>query len=136
MTGAEACMTIQPFYNLFSAKRRDWEKGFDALADDWKAYYGNTEYRDKAQTRQFLEMLFTQVPDIEVSIKHISVEGDQIAVRSELTGTPIADSVLWGKATGKSFRIMTIDFNRVRGDKLVELFHAEDWISAQQQLKE
>lgn len=135
MTHEEARAAIEPFYNLFSATQRDWDKGFAVLADDWKSYYGNTDYRNKEDTRVFLKGFFQQIPDIEVVIKHISVDGDFISVRSELTGTPVADSNFWGKATGKSFRIMTIDFNRVSGGKLVDLYHSEDWLTAQDQLK-
>jgi prenyltransferase beta subunit/predicted ester cyclase len=135
MTHEEARAAIQPFYNLFSAKRRDWEKGLAVLADDWKAYYSNTEYRGKAQTREFLQGFFDQIPDIEVTIHHLSVDGEYISVRSELTGTPISDSVFWGAATGKSFRIMTIDFNRICCGKLIELYHSEDWLTAREQLK-
>ena len=125
---------IEPFYNLFRADKRDWEKGFASLADDWKSYDGNDTYRNKADTRGFLEGLFSQVPDINVENLQVMVEGDWIAVRSELTGTPSGE--FFGVPhTGRSFHIMAIDFNRHKDGKLVELYHDENWLIAIAQLR-
>lgn len=134
MTHKEAMAIIEPFYNLFRTEKRDWDKGMAALADDWKAYYTNDEYRSKEETRPFLQGLFDLVPDIDVEIKQIVVDGDIVAARCELSGTPKSDFMV--PYSGKSFRIMTIDTHRVNKDgKIVELFHCEDWQTAIAQLK-
>ena len=134
ITHEEALALIEPFYNLFRADKRDWEKGFASLADDWKSYDGNDTYRNKADTRGFLEGLFSQVPDINVENLQVMVEGDWIAVRSELTGTPSGEFFGVPHA-GRSFHIMAIDFNRHKDGKLVELYHDENWLIAIAQLR-
>jgi len=132
MTHEEALAIIEPFYDLFRADKRDWDKGFDALADDWKSYYTNKEYRTKADTKPYLEGLFRIVPDMNVDIQNVSVDGEYITVRSELSGTPKEEFMV--PYSGNSFSIMTIDFNRVRDGKIVELHHLEDWGTAIKQL--
>ncbi len=132
MTNEEALSILEPFYNLFRAQKRDWNKALESLDDSWKAYYSNNEYRDKNDTQQCLQGFFDLIPDINVEIKQISVDNDVIAVRSELTGTPKGDFLV--PYTGRSFKIMTVDFNRVKDGKLVELYHSEDWETARQQL--
>lgn len=134
ITHEQALAIIEPFYNLFRADKRDWEKGFDSLADDWRSYDGNDTYRNKEETRAFLEGFFAAVPDINVENIQVIVEGDWIAVRSELTGTPSGE--FFGVPhSGRKFRIMAIDFNRHKDGKLVELYHCEHWALAVTQLR-
>lgn len=134
LTHDQAMAIIEPFYNLFRSDKRDWDKGFAALADDWKSWDGNDTFRSKADTRKFLEGLFEMVPDIQVKNLQIIVEGDWIAVRSELSGTPQKE--FFGvPPSGRSFHIMAVDFNRVRDGKLAELYHCENWAIAVSQLR-
>lgn len=135
LTHEEARELITPFYNLFRADKRDWEAGFACLADDWKSWDSNSNHRGKAETRQFLEgFLFDVVPDMNVENLQFVVEGDWIAVRSELTGTPIKE--FFGvPPSGRSFHIIAMDFNRVENGKLAELYHAEHWLGAIAQLR-
>lgn len=134
ITHQEALAIIEPFYNLFRPNKRDWEKGMGSLVDDWKSYDGNTTFRTKAETRPFLEGLFSAVPNINVVNLQVTVEDDWIAVRSELTGTPSGD--FFGVPhSGRSFHIMAVDFNRFKDGKLVELFHCENWAIAVSQLR-
>lgn len=133
MEQAEARALIDPFYNLFRADERDWDKGFAVLAEDWRSYYTNDLYRTKADTRPYIEGLFEIVPDINVTILQTVVEGQSIAVRSELTGTPKTDFMV--PYSGKTFSIMTIDIHTVGDDgRLHTLHHLEDWGTAIQQL--
>lgn len=134
LTAERALEIITPFYNLFRADKRDWEAGFASLTDDWKSYDGNDTFRGKEQTRGFLEGLFAAVPDINVVNLHVMVQGDWVAVRSELTGTPSGD--FFGVPhTGRSFHIMACDFNRIEGNQVAELFHCENWAIAIAQLR-
>ena len=88
----------------------------------------------KADTRGFLEGLFATVPDIQVHNLQLVVQGDWIAVRSELTGTP--QSEFFGVPySGRSFHIMAVDFNRVKDSKVAELYHCENWAIAVAQLQ-
>ncbi len=130
----EALALITPFYNLFRTGKRDWEEGMGSLADEWRSYDGNDTFRTKAETRPFLEGLFASVPDIHVENLQLVVQGDWIAVRSELSGTPKGE--FFGVPhTGRSFHIMAADFNRFKDGKLVELFHCENWAIAIAQLR-
>ena len=133
MEQAEARALIDPFYNLFRADERDWEAGFAVLAEDWKSYYTNDLYRTKADTRPYIEGLFEIVPDINVTILQTVVEGNTVAVRSELTGTPNRDFMV--PYSGKTFSIMTIDIHSVTDNgQLQTLHHLEDWGTAIRQL--
>ena len=134
LTHDQALAVIAPFYDLFRADKRDWDKGMDSLAHDWKSYDGNDTFRDKTETRKFLEGFFAAVPDIHVENLQVIVEGEWIAVRSELTGTPKGE--LFGVPhTGRRFHIMAVDFNRHKDGKLVELLHCENWVIAIAQLR-
>jgi len=134
ITHDHALKIIEPFYNLFRADKRDWDKGFASLDDGWKSWDGNDTFRTKAETRPFLEGLFGIVPDINVVNLQLAIEGDWICVRSELTGTPAKD--FFGvPPSGKKFHIMAVDFNRFEGDKLMELYHCENWAIAIGQLR-
>jgi predicted ester cyclase len=132
MDHTEARAVIEPFYALFRANERDWEKGLAALDDDWKGYYTNGECRTKADTRPYLEGLFGMVPDINVKILQVTADGDVISVRSELSGTPNTDFMV--PHSGKTFSIMTIDLHTVRNGKITSLYHLEDWGTAIKQL--
>lgn len=133
MDRVQARARIEPFYDLFRADRRDWERGLGVLSPDWRAYYTNGAFRAKEETRDYLQGLFDLVPDIDVKMLQVSVDGDVIAVRSELTGTPAGDFMV--PHTGRSFAIMTIDLHTVGSDGLLtELFHVEDWGTAVRQM--
>jgi predicted ester cyclase len=130
----DAQTLIEPFYDLFRSKQRDWDAGFAVLADDWKSYYTNGAYRTKADTRPYIQGLFEQVPDINVEILDLMVDGPKIAVRSELSGTPAGDFMV--PHTGRGFSIMTIDIHQVGPDgRLAVLHHSEDWGTAIRQLQ-
>jgi predicted ester cyclase len=133
MQQTEARSLIEPFYDLFRSDRRDWDKGFAVLADGWRSYYTNTLYRTKDETRPYVEGLFQIVPDMNVEILQLAVDGATIAVRSELSGTPKTDFMV--PYTGRSFSIMTIDLHEVDGDgRIATLHHLEDWGTAIKQL--
>jgi predicted ester cyclase len=130
----EASALIEPFYDLFRSKQRDWEAGFAVLADDWKSYHTNGAYRTKADTRPYIEGLFELVPDINAEILDVVVDGTRIAVRGELSGTPTRDFMV--PHTGRSFSIMTMDIHQVGPDgRLATLHHLEDWGTAVHQLQ-
>jgi predicted ester cyclase len=133
MDHAAARSLIEPFYDLFRSKQRDWDAGFAVLADDWRSYYTNGQFRTKADTRPYIEGLFQTVPDINVEILDLVVDGSSIAVRSELSGTPATDFMV--PHTGRGFSIMTIDIHQVGTDgRLSVLHHLEDWGTAVKQL--
>ncbi|MCK8058465.1 MULTISPECIES: ester cyclase [unclassified Fusibacter] len=138
ITKDRALEIITPFYDLFRSDKRDWEKGFDSLHDDWVSRDGNgpNAFRTKDQTKEYLGNFFKMIPDINVKNLDVFVNGEWIIVRSELTGTPAGDQFLGEPVTGKPFHIMALDMNRVdENGKLVELYHCENWAIAIMQVR-
>jgi 2,4-dienoyl-CoA reductase-like NADH-dependent reductase (Old Yellow Enzyme family) len=75
------------------------------------------------------------IPDLHWAVKDVWRSGDQIVVRGEATGTPVAP--LFGtKPTGKSFRTISIDMFTVRNGKLATAYHVENWAAAMQQISQ
>jgi predicted ester cyclase len=74
------------------------------------------------------------IPDLTWNVEDLHVLGDMIIVRGRAQGTPTGE--FWGaRPTGKSFDTMAIDLFTVRGDKLANCFHIENWMTALDQLK-
>ena len=66
-------------------------------------------------------------------LRPFQVNGDQIIVRGEATGTPKTE--FWGaKPTGKGFKTMALDIFTVKNGKLAFCYHVENWITALQQI--
>src|SRR5438094_851941 len=124
---------------LYDALNRPQEKDVDALLAqachaDYKSYSTNEEWLSRGALAEVFKQIGASVPDLAWSVKDIMVSGDRVVVRGEATGTPTGD--LWGtRPTGKSFRTMAIDVFTVRGDKLAQAYHVENWIGAIQQIK-
>ncbi len=134
ITHEQALAMIEPFYNLWRYDKRDWEKGFACLTDDWRSYDSNDVYRNKEETRTFLEHFFTLLPDIYVTNKQIMVDGDWIAVRSEIIATPSGE-FFRVPHSGRRFHIMAVDlWQHNREGKLRVLYHSEHWVGAIAQL--
>ena len=72
------------------------------LADDWRSYYNNDGYLSKEHTTTFLRRLFNLIPDIDVEIRQLFVNGEFVTVRSALTGTPSDTFMAFPTAVGHS----------------------------------
>lgn len=73
-------------------------------------------------------------PSLEVE-QLASVEaGDRFVVRSRATGTP-RGTFMGVETANRRFEIMTIDMHRVRGGRVTETHHVEDWLGAIGQLR-
>jgi steroid delta-isomerase-like uncharacterized protein len=72
-------------------------------------------------------------PDVKWEIKEVLIAGDRIIVRGEASGTP--SGVFRGiPASGKSFKIMSIDIHTIEDGKIKRSYHVEDWAGAMRQL--
>ena len=72
-------------------------------------------------------------PDIKWEIKEILVAGDRVIVRGEASGTP--SGIFRGiPASGKSFKIMSIDIHTIEDGKIKRSYHVEDWAGAMRQV--
>ena len=74
------------------------------------------------------------VPDLSWSIRDVMVSGNKIIVRGEGRGTPI-ETFRGIAATGRSFRVMSIDIHTVRDGKIAQSYHIEDWAGARRQIQ-
>jgi len=135
LTKSEALELVQPFYDMLSRKATTEEASANLHAD-WISYSSNEQYKTLEQTMGFLGgALPKMIPNINWEIKSIDVTTDnEIVVRGEATGTPAGATFFGQPVTGKSFKIMSIDIHQVKGGKIIESHHIEDWSGALQQL--
>jgi predicted ester cyclase len=75
------------------------------------------------------------IPDMRFEIKEVLIDGNRVAVRGEVSGTP-AEALFGGgiPLSGKSFRIATIDLHTIRDGKICKTYHLENWFAALGQL--
>lgn len=105
-----------------------------ACHPDYKSYSTNTDWLSREQLVDVFKTLGVAVPDLSWEIKDVQTVADQVIVRGEAAGTPVAE--LFGvKPTGKSFRTMSIDVFTVRDGKLASAYHVENWAGALQQIQ-
>ncbi len=131
----QAQKIIAPFYEMLNqpAGKNLQALAEQALAEDWKSYSSETEFKGReafvGQATGFGKL----IPDLKWDIQEILVVGDRVIVRSEASGTPVGP--LFGVTpSGKSFKVMAIDIHTVRDGKAVIAHHVEDWAGAIRQL--
>jgi steroid delta-isomerase-like uncharacterized protein len=73
------------------------------------------------------------LPDIKWEIKEVLIAGDRIIVRGEASGTP-SGTFRGIPASGKSFKIMSIDIHTIEDGKIKRSYHVEDWAGAMRQV--
>ena len=103
------------------------------VAEDWKNYSSNGSFTNQQQFAGQVAGLRRIVPDLVWRIDEIIVSGDKMIVRGQGSGTPVAE-LFGAPVTGRSFAILSIDIHTVRGGRIVETYHLEDWAGALQQL--
>ena len=138
LTEAQARATIAPWYSLFNVATRGDVKTIQeqVLTADYEtcAGYLPGECWDRDTSIKRVSSFATSIPDLKFDIKEVLVAGDRVIVRGEITGTPAGD--LFGVPhTGKSFRIMAVDIQTIKGGKISRTFHMENWLSAIGQLR-
>lgn len=77
------------------------------------------------------------IPDLKWEPVEIIENGNQVVVRSKVTGTPNSpEGKFFGVPTdgSKSFETMSIDIHTVVDGKLVKTNHVEDWATAIKQV--
>ena len=89
---------------------------------------------DAASRLKVVSNFAKSIPDMKFDIKEVLISGNRVIVRGEVSGTP--SGVLFGVPyTGKSFRILAIDIQTVKDDRIVQTYHMENWVSAMGQLR-
>ena len=74
------------------------------------------------------------VPDLQWKPEEIIPVDGRFVVRGTATGTPIGPFFGVDPATGKSFKIMSIDIVTVENGLITHIYHLEDWTGAIAQL--
>ncbi|MER6948106.1 ester cyclase [Nonomuraea sp. NPDC000554] len=73
-------------------------------------------------------------PDLHYEIEHLVTDGDVVAVRTTVTGTHTGP--LFGQPpTGRAFRVTQMQFERIRGGRIVEHWRLTDDTTMTQQLQ-
>ena len=138
LTEARARAIIAPWYSLFNVKTRGDVRAIQerVLTDDYQSCTGYLpgECWGRDTSIKVVGGFATSIPDMTFEIKEVLVANDRVVVRGEVSGTPAGD--LFGVPhTGKSFRIMTIDIQTIRGGRIARTYHLENWLSALRQLR-
>ena len=138
MTEAEARAAIAPLYATFTQPVKGDVKSLleRGTTDDWQSCSGDgsTECRGRDVSVKVFEGFGKAIPNMKHEIKEIIVAGDKIIVRGDLSGTPAGD--FFGVPyTGKSFKIMALDIQTIKGGKIARTHHVEDWAAAINQLR-
>jgi predicted ester cyclase len=134
MTERQAHTLIAPWYALFNvASRGDVRSVQEADYESCSGYLAG-ECWGRETSIEVVSNFANTIPDMTFEIKQMLVAGDRIIVRGEVRGTPAGE--LFGVPhTGKSFRIMAVDIQTIRGGKIAHTFHMENWLSAVGQLR-
>ncbi len=136
MNTTEARSLIAPFYEALNAPAsKDVRALVEGLASPtWRSFAG--EAASKSRDEFILQVIgFGKlIPDLCWEIQEVFSDGDRIIVRSEASGTPVAD-FMGVPHGGKRFSVMTIDIHTVEAGKLVRAHHVEDWAGALRQLR-
>ena len=136
MNTTEARSLIAPFYEALNAPAsKDVRALVEGLASPtWRSFAG--EAASKSRDEFILQVIgFGKlIPDLCWEIQEVFSDRDRIIVRSEASGTPVAD-FMGVPHGGKRFSVMTIDIHTVEAGKLVRAHHVEDWAGALRQLR-
>ena len=128
---------VAPFYqqaltvNSETTSRAVLER---VLADSFRSVNGQ-EVKDKATLMGQVEFFWQLIPDLRWEPKDVVVVGNKVVVRSVATGSPQGSFMGLQLDGSKSFKIDTIDIHTIEDDRIVEVYHLEDWATAIRQLK-
>ena len=138
LTEAQARTIIAPWYSLFNVASRGDVKTIQeqVLTADYESCSGYLpgECWGRETSIKVVGNFANSIPDMKFDIKEVLVADDRVIVRGEVTGTPSGD--LFGVPhTGRSFRMMAIDIQTIKGGKIAKTYHIENWLSALGQLR-
>ena len=92
--------------------------------------------KSKPEFIAHLQEMRARVPDLTWRVEEMLVDGNRVAVRSLLSGSPVGTFLGVNDLDGsKSFLIWAVDIHSVEDGKIECTHHVEDWISAVAQLQ-
>jgi predicted ester cyclase len=135
-SAADVPPVIKTFYANFSVppSAPNAELIAATTTEDWQSCSAEDKCRGRDVSAKVFAGFAKAVPNMKHEIKDVAVMGDRIVVRGLLSGTPSGD--FFGVPhTGRSFSIMTIDIQEMRGNRIARTWHVEDWADATAQLR-
>ena len=137
MTHERAREIVLPFYThalTVNAATTSTEVLERILADDFQSVNGQ-ETKSKATLVGQVAFFWKLIPHLRWEPQEVLVDGNKVVVRSIATGSPRGAFMGLELDGSKSFRIDTIDIHEVEGDRIVRVYHLEDWATAIKQLR-
>lgn len=140
ITEIEAKAIIEQWYRLFnrpdaSEVRRIYDQVTTA---DYRSLSGDgaAESWERETSIRVVQSFATNIPDMHFAIRDVLVSGNQVAVRGEVSGTPV-HPLFAGRIplSGKSFKVLTVDIHTIFEGKIQKTYHLENWFAAAQQLQ-
>lgn len=132
--------TVLPFYEkalTVNNETNPAEVLTELLADGFVSY-GTVDNKTSEQLIGQLCFFWQMIPDLVWAPVEIIENGNQVIVRSKITGTPNSpEGKFFGVPTNgsKSFETMSIDIHTIENGKIVKVNHIEDWATALKQVK-
>ena len=106
------------------------------LANDFVSY-GTVDNKTTDELIGQLQFFWVMIPDLVWAPQEIIESGNQVVVRSKITGTPNSpEGKFFGVPTdgSKSFETMSIDIHTIENGKITKVNHIEDWATALKQV--
>jgi predicted ester cyclase len=135
LTVDEARAVVAPLYDALNqpAKKDVATLLETATSPNWQSCGANDQCAPRERVIAGVKSRGETIPDLKWEIKELIVAGNEVIVRGEASGTPVAP-LYDVPPTGKGFKIMSIDIHTIEARKIVRSHHIEDWAGAMRQV--
>lgn len=103
------------------------------LAENFQAINAK-EIKGKVQFIKDIQGVWKVIPDLKWEPQEILQDGNRIIVRSICSGTPKGEFLGMMRDGTKSFKTMSIDIYTIENEKIVKVYHIEEWTTAMAQM--
>ena len=135
LTADEARTVVAPLYDALNqpAKKDVATLLEKAAGPSWLSCGSNDQCAPRERVIAGIKSRGEAIPDLKWEIKELIVAGNEVIVRGEASGIPVAP-LFDVQPTGKGFKIMSADIHTIEGGKIVRSYHIEDWAGAMRQV--
>ena len=135
LTVGEARAIVAPLYDaLNQPAKKDVAMLLEkAASPDWQSCGANDQCAPRERVIAGIKSRGEAIPDLKWEIKELIVAGNEVIVRGEASGIPVAP-LFDVQPTGKGFKIMSADIHTIEVGKIVRSYHIEDWAGAMRQV--
>jgi steroid delta-isomerase-like uncharacterized protein len=124
---------IRRFYEYFSSGKLDqFDEVMTADVVDHNA--GPQQSPGVEGVKQAIGDLRKSFPDLTLTVEDILAEGDQVMDRTTARGMNTGELFGGMPPTGRAVEFSTMNWYRIQGEKIVEVWHIEDLLGMMQQL--